>query len=126
MTDRKHPGHDEFWASWNRAPITTKEIEVDQPVVTTRLMYLEDVEKGTVIRFSRCKKPTEEDIEKAQANPIQSLFGGVHHEEEDYDVTVLDRREQGGIVSLILVDADGEQVPHIDAGIKTVRVVVAQ
>lgn len=118
-------GKDEFWDSWHRAGVVNaKENEVDQPITATRLMYLEDVEKGTVMRFSRCKKPTPEQEEQMKANPIINIFGGVQHEEEDVDVTVLDRRDSGNVVSLILVDDEGEQFPYIDMGIKTVKVVV--
>lgn len=73
----------------------------DEP--PTRLIYGEDLGPGMVLRQSEpCQHSSGSDA-------IAVHLGGGQHPLED--VTVLEVREEGGVVSAILVRRNGDQLP---------------
>lgn len=83
---------------------------IDQP--PTRLVYAEDVTAGMVVAL---EQPC------AHTNMF-ALMGGAPHEHGWSYCSVLERRDKGGIVSVILVDESGEQRPAVWHELTLVRI----
>lgn len=75
--------------------------DADTYTVPTMLVWADELHAGMVIVTEECDHPN--------ANPLYSLFSGQEHRKRQAFSTIHKIRQEGGIVSAIVIDEDGEQ-----------------